>query len=85
MSTGWASDWAVHRPDWLGCGTFSGVPSVCKGWNAVRVPPRAQCFRRSGADWVTTYDLFGLDDTDGHFRWCAEQLCRNTLFSGQAS
>jgi aminoglycoside phosphotransferase (APT) family kinase protein len=34
---------------------------------------------------LTTYDLFGLDDTDGHFRWCAGQLCRNTVFSGQAS
>lgn len=31
---------------------------------------------------LTTYDLFGLDDSDGHFRWCAEQLRRNALFSG---
>ncbi|QEU89927.1 phosphotransferase family protein [Streptomyces kanamyceticus] len=30
---------------------------------------------------LTTYDLFGLDDGDGHFRWCAEQLRRNAVFS----
>ncbi|MDP4503732.1 aminoglycoside phosphotransferase family protein [Nonomuraea turcica] len=34
---------------------------------------------------LTTYDLFGMDDNDGHFRWCAEQLRRNTLFSAQVS
>ncbi|MFD5461318.1 aminoglycoside phosphotransferase family protein [Kitasatospora sp. NPDC127059] len=30
---------------------------------------------------LTTYDLFGLDDRDRHFRWCAEQLRRNAVFS----
>ncbi|KUL55391.1 hypothetical protein ADL22_00390 [Streptomyces sp. NRRL F-4489] len=30
---------------------------------------------------LTTYDLFGLDDSDGHFRWCAELLRRNAVFS----
>ncbi|MGQ4480942.1 phosphotransferase [Streptomyces sp. SAS_276] len=30
---------------------------------------------------LTTYDLFGLDDRDGHFRWCAQQLLRNSVFS----
>lgn len=30
---------------------------------------------------LTTYDLFGLDDSDGHFLWCAEQLRRNAVFS----
>ncbi|MEU9386678.1 aminoglycoside phosphotransferase family protein [Streptomyces sp. NPDC048279] len=30
---------------------------------------------------LTTYDLFGLDDSDGHFRWCIEQLCRNAVFT----
>ncbi|MGI5292168.1 aminoglycoside phosphotransferase family protein [Nonomuraea polychroma] len=34
---------------------------------------------------LTTYDLFGMDDKDGHFRWCAEQLRRNTMFSTQMS
>ncbi|MCM1970464.1 hypothetical protein [Streptomyces sp. G1] len=30
---------------------------------------------------LTTYDLFGLDERDGHFRWCAQQLRRNPVFS----
>lgn len=30
---------------------------------------------------LTTYDLFGMDDSDGHFRWCIEQLRRNAVFS----
>ncbi|MGW2231278.1 aminoglycoside phosphotransferase family protein [Streptomyces formicae] len=30
---------------------------------------------------LATYDLFGLDDHDGHFRWCAEQLRRNGVFN----
>ncbi|RVX39869.1 phosphotransferase family enzyme [Nonomuraea polychroma] len=34
---------------------------------------------------LTTYDLFGMDDSDGHFRWCAGQLRRNTVFSTQIS
>ncbi|WP_030234243.1 aminoglycoside phosphotransferase family protein [Streptomyces sp. NRRL S-350] len=29
---------------------------------------------------LTTYDLFGLDDRDWHFRWCAGQLRRNAVF-----
>ncbi|MFJ8635500.1 phosphotransferase family protein [Streptomyces sp. NPDC093568] len=32
---------------------------------------------------LTTYDLFGLDDGDGHFRWCAQQLRRNAVFTAQ--
>lgn len=34
---------------------------------------------------LTTYDLFGLDDSDGHFRWCAELLRHNTVFNAQVS
>lgn len=34
---------------------------------------------------LTTYDLFGMGDGDGHFRWCAEQLRRNAVFSAQVS
>ncbi|MFF1414714.1 aminoglycoside phosphotransferase family protein [Streptomyces sp. NPDC058289] len=30
---------------------------------------------------LTTYDLFGLDERDGHFRWCAQQLRRKLVFS----
>ena len=56
MSTLFASDRVVYRSDWAGFGMFSGVPRVCKGWNAVRVPPRAQCFRRSGAFYLFTVD-----------------------------
>ena len=37
-----ASDRVVYRPDWAALLMFSGVPSIFKGWNAVRVPPRAQ-------------------------------------------
>ena len=56
-----ARKWRVHIVHTLGLGldrtttglgriphVFAGC-SAYKGWNAVRVPPRAQCFRRSGA------------------------------------
>jgi hypothetical protein len=42
VSTHWPSDWAVPRPDWPGLPMFPRDPSVCKAWNHVRVPPRAQ-------------------------------------------
>ncbi|MFF7357133.1 MULTISPECIES: hypothetical protein [Streptomyces] len=32
---------------------------------------------------LITYDLFGLDDGDGHFRWCAGQLSRNAVFNAR--
>jgi hypothetical protein len=35
---------------------FPGVPCVCKGGNAVRVPPRAQCIPRSEAFCLLTVD-----------------------------
>jgi hypothetical protein len=44
-----ASDRGVCCPDWPVFRMFSRLPSVCRAWNAVRVPPRAQCFRRLGA------------------------------------
>ncbi|WP_220090405.1 phosphotransferase [Streptomyces sp. Amel2xB2] len=31
---------------------------------------------------LTTYDLFGRDESDGHFRWCAQLLRRNAVFGG---
>jgi hypothetical protein len=52
VSTLFASDRVVQRPVWAGLLMFSRVPSVCRGWNAVRVPPRAQCFRRSEPYWT---------------------------------
>jgi hypothetical protein len=47
MSTLFVSYWAKQPSDWLGFRMFSRVPGVCKGWNVVRVPPRAQCFPSS--------------------------------------
>ncbi|MFF3209381.1 phosphotransferase family protein [Streptomyces sp. NPDC002886] len=34
---------------------------------------------------LTTYDLFGLDEGDGHFRWCAQQLRHSPVFRGTRS
>jgi len=42
MRTLFASDRVVYRSDWAGLLMFSGLPSDFKGWNAIRVPPRAQ-------------------------------------------
>jgi hypothetical protein len=52
MCTLWASDWGVLGADRAGFGRFSGEWRIFKGGSPVRVPPRAQCFRRSGAYWV---------------------------------
>ena len=49
MCTPWAPDRVVGRPDWAGLRLSSGEWRIFKGWSPVRVPPRAQCFRRSGA------------------------------------
>lgn len=32
---------------------------------------------------LTTYDLFGVDDSDGHFRWCVTRLRRSPVFSAR--
>jgi hypothetical protein len=42
LCTPWASDWVVPGSDRAGFRMFSGLPSVFKAWNTVRVPPRAQ-------------------------------------------
>lgn len=47
MSGLFVSYWAEQPSDWLGFRMFSRVPCVCKGWNAVRVPPRARRFPSS--------------------------------------
>ena len=52
MCTCWASDRAVLVPDWAGLRRYSGERRKFKGGNPVRVPPRAQCFRSSGAFFV---------------------------------
>lgn len=49
MCTPWAPDRVVGRPDWAGLRLFSGEWRIFKGWSPVRVPPRARCFRSSGA------------------------------------
>ena len=49
MCTPWASDRVVLVPDWAGLRRLAGEWREFKGWNPVRVPPRAQCFRRSGS------------------------------------
>ena len=49
MCTPWASDRVVLVSDRAGLRRFSGEWRKFKCWNPVRVPPRAQCFRRSGA------------------------------------
>ena len=48
VSTLWVSDWAVPVPDWAGFRMFRRESSVCKGWNPVRVPPRARVFPVQG-------------------------------------
>jgi hypothetical protein len=49
VSTLWVMDWAVPVPDWPRFRMFRRESSVGRGWNPVRVPPRAQCFLRSEA------------------------------------
>ena len=42
MSTLSTWDCLVQPPDWPGFRRFPPVPSVCRAWNPVRVPPRAR-------------------------------------------
>ncbi|ABK03175.1 hypothetical protein Arth_1785 [Arthrobacter sp. FB24] len=42
MCTLSALDQVVLVADWVEFRMFSGLPSVCKGWSPVRVPPRAR-------------------------------------------
>ena len=51
MCTPWASDRVVLVPDCAGLRRLSGEWRKFGGWNPVRVPPRAQCFPRSGPFW----------------------------------
>ncbi len=51
MCTPWASDRVVRVPDGAGLRRFAGEWRKFKGWNPVRVPPRAQCDLRSAALW----------------------------------
>jgi hypothetical protein len=56
MSTPCASDCLEQSSYCFGFRMFSPVRSVHKGRNVVRVPPRAQCFRRSKAFWLFSVD-----------------------------
>ena len=61
-------------PDW---GGFRGRPVFFKGWRPVRVPPRAQCFRRSVAFFASECAHFvHLWAPSGAFfivgRWCGQ-------------
>jgi len=47
MSTLSMSDYLVQPPDYPGFRMFSRLSSVFRGWNAVRVPHRAQYFPSS--------------------------------------
>ena len=44
----WASDRVVPVPDWAGLAMFAGEWRKFKGWNPVRVPPRARVFPVQG-------------------------------------
>jgi hypothetical protein len=48
MCTPWASDRVVPVPDWAGLAMFAGEWRKFKGWNPVRVPPRARVFPVQG-------------------------------------
>jgi hypothetical protein len=65
LSTLWASDRAVHRSDRAGFRMFPRVPSVCKGWNAVRVPPRAQHDPSSEGFCFNVWTLTPAGPSDG--------------------
>ena len=70
VSTLWVTDWAVPVPDWPGFRMFRRESSVCKGWNPVRVPPRAQCFPCSGASGpLSVHKLFTDGPLGGLFCW----------------
>ena len=70
MCTPWASDRIVLVPDWAGLARFSGEWRKFKGWNPVRVPPRAQCFPCSGACGpLSVHKLFIDGPLRGLFCW----------------
>lgn len=55
MSTLMALDWVIHRSDGRGLLRFPRVTNALKAGNAVRVPPRAHCFRRSRASGARVF------------------------------
>ena len=88
MCTPWASDRVVLVPDWPGFRMCGRESSVFGGWNPVRVPPRAQCFRRSGAFLVFfRVHIVHTFSSDLMFRVCGVperpiRLCRGAAAYG---
>ena len=71
LSTLLESDWVIYPEDWAGFGMFSGVSSVCKGWNAVRVPHRAQQIPSpEGIFALTCVQSLWLRPSDARFAGC---------------
>jgi hypothetical protein len=60
LSTLWVSDRVVCGSDRAGFRLFPRESSVCGGWNAVRVPPRARIFPGQGAVGPLTVHKFLL-------------------------
>jgi hypothetical protein len=80
MSTPSPSDWIVRRSDRGGFHMFLRVPSVGKAWNAVRVPPRAQCFPCSGAcEPLNVYKSPFMGPCGGPFLLIADALAAPSL------
>jgi hypothetical protein len=71
MCTSQASDRVVPGSDRAGFGMFPGDPSVCKGWNAVRVPPRARITPRQRGFCFNVWTL----TLRGSLRRCPRFVC----------
>ena len=69
------SDWAEQPSNYSGFRMFPREPSVCRGWNAVRVPPRARVFLvqgLAGLSWgicVEEGDLAAVAECVGDQWW----------------
>jgi hypothetical protein len=86
MSTVSASDRVVHRSDRAGFRMFPREFTVRKGWNAVRVPPRARVslfrgfFAADGVQSLTCGPLrgpifLGGGWSGGSFSWLGQRCC----------
>ena len=83
MSTLLVSDSVVLVPDWAGSLVFSGVPSGCEGWNAVRVPPRAQHDPSSeGSFALTCVQRVYTVSSDAGPRLCGDPVACSVVWGG---
>ena len=77
MCTPWASDRVVLVADWAGFGRFFGEWRICRARSPVRVPPRAQCFRRSEAFKPLTLLTVSTPCPRGPYDgWRSRRVCR---------